>query len=119
MERGEGSSRVGKSRARGVVEEQHAHVITRTVQYMAPYVVQRPNDQPIPEDEKVFSRHTFLKIALDTDERVKCEKFVDIDLLKHRTINLNLMDQLGATQQVRQFLGPKWLNAITFSSTQS
>lgn len=71
-----------------------------------------PNDQPDLAADIDLSRHTFLRLAPDTEEGERGAKFVEIEILRHHTIYRELMYQLNATQRIIQMLGSRWLNAI-------
>ncbi|KAD3640814.1 hypothetical protein E3N88_30037 [Mikania micrantha] len=56
--------------------------------------------------------HTLLMFEMGTFESDMLDRFVSLELLHHRNINWELVDQLGQRDRLERLLGPKWRRVL-------
>ncbi|KAL8217790.1 hypothetical protein R6Q57_021163 [Mikania cordata] len=56
--------------------------------------------------------HTLLMFEMGTYERDRLDMFITLELLHHRNISWDLIDQLGQRDRLERMLGPKWVRVL-------
>ncbi|KAD5961049.1 hypothetical protein E3N88_12522 [Mikania micrantha] len=56
--------------------------------------------------------HTLLSFDLGTFESQRLDRFISLELLHHRNIDWELLDQLGQRDRIERLLGPRWTTVL-------
>ena len=77
-----------------------------------------PNAVAVPLDQRELRTHTLLQFMLGTDEYERCEKFLEMELFQHRTVNWGMIDAMAQRERLEGLLGRRWLEAIRCAEPQ-
>ncbi|KAJ0454388.1 hypothetical protein HanIR_Chr15g0739491 [Helianthus annuus] len=108
----EGASSAGGKRKRKATKK------NQPVQYRMPEERPEPNAVAVPLDQRELRTHTLLQFMLGTDEYERCEKFLEMELFQHRTVNWGMIDAMGQRERLEGLLGQRWLEAIRCAEPQ-
>ncbi|KAI3744489.1 hypothetical protein L1987_57571 [Smallanthus sonchifolius] len=123
-DRGESSSAPKRRRGpipalRGDLEE--PRLIRRApcvIRYAVPEARPTADADPIPLYARVLHHHTLLRFDLMTEETVRLERFVDMELYHYRGFDWGLVEELGQIQRLREFIDARWTTALACDATQ-
>ena len=90
----------------------------RNIRYRALEEAPMIGSVPIPVDERELSEHTLLPFELATDEAVRCERFMDLEIYQARTFDWDLIEAMGLTDRLETLLWPSWRSALRCSEVQ-
>ncbi|KAI3821865.1 hypothetical protein L1987_09440 [Smallanthus sonchifolius] len=90
----------------------------RVIRYAVPAARPALDAEPAPIEDRVLHHHILLRFNLMTEEAVRIDRFMDMELYQHRGFEWGLVEELGQLQRLQELIDARWTTALACDAAQ-